>query len=120
MVITGEADLRDVCRELVSIKAKYYQLGVELGLLPGELDAIRVEDPQNVDQKFTDVILRWLRQHYDVARFGGPTWRRLVEAVDSPAGGNNHALAVNIALKHPVKQPGTQYYVSVFLSLIHI
>ena len=113
MVITGEADLRDVCRELVSIKAKYYQLGVELGLLPGELDAIKKEDPQDVDQVFTKVILRWLRQHYDVARFGGPTWRRLVEAVDSPAGGKNHALAVKIALKHPVKHPGMFLYVVV-------
>ena len=110
MVIIGEADLRDVRRELMSIKAKYYQLGVELGLLPGELDAIRVEDPQDVDQAFTKVILRWLRQHYDVVRFGGPTWRRLVEAVDSPAGGINHALAVNIALKHPVKHPGLFLY----------
>ena len=33
--------------------------------------------------------------------------------VDSPAGGNNHALAVNIALKHPVKHPGMFLYVVV-------
>jgi hypothetical protein len=66
LVNTGEADLRDVCRELVSIKAKYYQLGVELGLPPQELDAIRKEDPQDVDQVFTKVILRWLRQEYNI------------------------------------------------------
>lgn len=106
LVNTGEADLCDVCRELVSIKAKYYQLGVKLGLPPQELDAIRKEDPQDVDQVFTKAILRWLRQEYNITRFGIPTWRGLVEAVGSPAGGNNHALAMDIALKHPVEYHG--------------
>lgn len=83
------------------IKAKYYQVGVELGLLPGELDAIQKECPQDIDQAFNKVILTWLRQLYDVARFGPPTWQRLFEAISSPAGGNNHALAMGIARKHP-------------------
>ena len=39
-----------------------------------------------------------------VKRFGKPTWRRLVEAVEDPAGGNNHALALNIAAEHPGMQ----------------
>ena len=32
---------------------------------------------------------------------GKPTWRRLVEAVEDPVGGNNHALAQTIARQHP-------------------
>ena len=83
---------------LVSIKANYYQLGVELGLPAGELDSIRKGHP--ADQAFNEVILRWLRQQYNIARFGCPTWKRLVEAVESPIGGNNPALAVVIAAKH--------------------
>ena len=42
-----------------------------------------------------------------VERFGKPTWRRLVEAVKDPVGGNNHALAQKIAAEHPGMQPYT-------------
>ena len=36
-----------------------------------------------------------------VERFGKPTWRRLVEAVEDHVGGNNRALAQAIAAEHP-------------------
>ena len=36
-----------------------------------------------------------------VERFGEPTWRRLVEAVEDEVGGNNSALAQKIARQHP-------------------
>ena len=36
-----------------------------------------------------------------VEQFGEPTWRRLVKAVENRVGGNNHALARNIAAEHP-------------------
>ena len=36
-----------------------------------------------------------------VKRFGKPTWRRLVEAVEDKVGGNNPALAQKIAGDHP-------------------
>ena len=36
-----------------------------------------------------------------VGKFGKPTWRRLVEAVEDKVGGNNPALAENIAREHP-------------------
>ena len=37
--------------------------------------------------------------------FGKPTWRRLVEVVEDPVGGNDPALAQKIARDHPGK-PG--------------
>ena len=82
------------------IKAGYYQLGIELGLRPGEMEAIQQAHSQNVAQALIQVLLAWLKQLYNVEKYGPPTWRRLVEAVDSPSGGNNHALAVGIASKH--------------------
>ena len=97
----GEEDLRDVCRELVTIRAHHYQLGLELGLPAGELE----EYPQAIDQAFNKVVLKWLRQRYDVTRFGLPTWKRLVEAVKDPVGANNPALAIEIAANHPSKLP---------------
>ena len=38
---------------------------------------------------------------FQVERFGRPTWRRLVEAVEDHVGGNNRALAQTIAAEHP-------------------
>ena len=48
------------------------------------------------------VISKWLRKSgYDHRLYGSPTWRWVVEAVDSPAGGNNPELARRIAAQHP-------------------
>ena len=47
-----------------------------------------------------EVISTWLRQSYDVERHGLPSWRRVVEAVDSGAGGANYVLAKEIASKY--------------------
>ena len=44
-----------------------------------------------------------------VERFGKPTWRRLVEAVEDPVGGNDPALALTIARDHPCT-PGNHVY----------
>ena len=99
---SAEDDFREVYKEVVSISAEYYKLGIGLGLKPGELQAICKSRGQDVDQAFTDVLLAWLRQRYNVAKYGSPTWRMLVKAVDSPAGGNNHALALTISHKHAV------------------
>ena len=99
--ITAEEDFRDVYREVISLKAHYYTFGIELGLPAQELDAIRTAFYQNIDQAFTEVLLVWLRHRYKVEKYGPPTWRRLVEAVDSRAGGNNHALAKAVASKYP-------------------
>ena len=92
----GERDLCHVYRELISIKANYYQLGIVLGLPPGELSSIR-KGAQDIEQAFSEVLVAWLK---NVGVLGPPTWRRLVEAVDSPAGGNHPALAMSIAKKH--------------------
>lgn len=78
----------------------YYQLGVCLNLPSHELNEIRTQSPHNVAQAFSDMMLKWLKQCYNVTKFGPPTWRMLVKAVGSEAGGNNKALAKKIASKH--------------------
>ena len=96
----AEEDFHEVYHELWTIKANYHQLGVMLGLPPGELQTIKLANSQNIAQAFTDVLLTWLRQQYNVQKHGLPTWQRLVEAVDSPCGGSNPALAIRIAENH--------------------
>ena len=72
------------------------------------MEAIQKAFQLDIAQAFTTVLTRWLRHSYDVKKYGPPTWRRLVEAVDSPAGGNNHALAKIIAENHPVMDACSQ------------
>ena len=81
----------------MDLKTCYHELGIELGLPPQELTAIQ---DKTVGNPLSGVLLAWLNQRYDTERYGVPTWRRLVEAVDNPAGGNNHELAKTIASKH--------------------
>ena len=113
-LLAVESDLYDIQQEVVDLKASYYQLGIALCLSSRELDAIRKTFGQDVDQAFTEMLLAWLKHRYDSERFGPPTWRRLVEAVNSPAGGNNHALAKKIANNH---QPGKNYMLWCYVKL---
>ena len=99
--VTDESDWNNVVREVIKLNASYYSFGGALGLLPAELNEIKSTCCQNLKQALNAVILAWLHQNYDTKKYGPPTWRRLVEAVDNPAGGDNHALAKTIASSHP-------------------
>ena len=91
----------DVISELITVKARFYAIGRALGLPMGELNSIR-SSSQDHELQLNDVLYVWLCQKYNVERFGNPTWRKLVEAIDDPAGANDHRLAKTIALRHPV------------------
>ena len=86
--------------EIESLQSVYYPLGQSLRLDIDELKAIRDTSP-NADQALEEVILLWLKKKYNVEKYGPPTWRMLVEAVDRKRGGNNHELAKKIASKYP-------------------
>ena len=86
---------------VISLKAVYYDLGRALRLKAGDLDAIRRDPGCDAKQALNDVLLLWLRQNYPVDKYGLPTWRLLVKAVDNTSGGNDHALAKTIAEKYP-------------------
>jgi hypothetical protein len=103
---TVEDDFREVYREVVSIQPSYYQFGIELGLPLREVDTVQKAFRQDTPQAFTEVLKVFLKHRYSIEKYGPPTWRKLVEAVDSPAGGNNHALAKKIAEHHPVNKGG--------------
>ena len=87
-------------QEVQKLESSYYKFGIGLGLPVQELDKIRRVFPQDIEQAFIEVLKTWLRHCYNTKKHGPPTWRRLVEAVDSPAGGNDHALAKDIASLH--------------------
>ena len=80
----------------------YYNIGIALRLSLSELDSIESSSKQIPRRMLTKVIACWLRhKSYSAEKFGPPTWRMLVKAVDSPTGGNDHTLAQKIAVNHP-------------------
>ena len=96
-----EDDLFEVLENVTHLKACFHQLGIALKLKPKELASVYSQFSQDHKRALTEVLTLWLQQAYNVEKFGVPTWRKLVEAVDSEAGGDNHALAVKIASKYP-------------------
>jgi hypothetical protein len=85
------------------VAARFYPLGGALGLSASTLNKIRNDSPHDSEIALVQVINTWLAQQFNTERFGAPSWRKLVCAVASPAGGNNHLLAKEIAEDHPGK-----------------
>ena len=83
-----------------TVQTLYPQIGRELGLPYSEIEVIKEENGR-IDLCFTAVLRLWLNKKHDVNKYGHPTWRNLVEVVDSPTGGSNHSLAKDIASQHP-------------------
>ena len=96
---TGERDLSDTIRELTDLAAKWRNIGILLGILDSQLDAIQKQG-DSLPDCLRQMLTTWLRRNYAVERFGEPTWVKLVEAVQHPAGGGNLSLATEIARRH--------------------
>ena len=95
---TAEDDMQDVYRAVLDLAGKWCHMCCALGFKPAVAETIAAcIDPE---QCLREVIVRWLRKTYDVDRHGPPTWRTLVKAVSDKAGGNNPALAEEIAKEH--------------------
>ena len=100
--ILDEDNLFEVMDEISSLDSRYYDIGMGLRLNLSELDSIEESFHRNPRRALTRVVVAWLQKKYNVQKFGPPTWRMLVKAVDRPAGGNDHNLAKKIAANHPV------------------
>ena len=107
--------------EVLDIKEMWFALGRSLRLRNDDLSAIRRKFPNESDcdaeQAFNDVLVLWLRKEYNVDRFGPPTWRMLVEAIDKKSGGNNHEVAKQIALNHQTGIESYIHYYNISLSM---
>ena len=95
-LIAEKDDFHDIYDATNTLKAKYHQFGIHLGLPPHELEIIQKQFPHDFSQAFTQVLLLWLRKNYNVERYGPPTWQALVKAVEH----ENRALANKIAAKY--------------------
>ena len=93
-------DLIDVKRELLDVAHNWNGVGMVLGLKPALLSRIQADHPGDVKECLTEALTEWLNKSYNVSCFVPPSWKLVVAAVADPAGGNDHALAERIALKH--------------------
>ena len=95
--------MTDILEAVLPIKSAYFALGRSLRLQPADLRSIQAAHPSESDteQALSDTLELWLQKKYNAERFGPPTWRMLVEAIDRKTGGNNHELAKEIASNHP-------------------
>ena len=100
-VFADSGNLFDIMMVLSPVESRYYHIGMGLRLNVEFLDDIEDKFGSDPCRALRKVVSAWLQQEYDVARFGLPTWRTLVEVIDNRAGGNDHQLAEKIALEHP-------------------
>ena len=86
---------------VATLAANYYDLGQALKVRGGELKIIKNNHQGDLKTALQEVIIQWLKQNYNVPKFGEPTWRMLVKAVAQRSGGGDGALARRIAKNHP-------------------
>ena len=98
--ISENDDLSEVLTAVHPINSKWSIVCCYLGLESSSLDAIEKNHRGDVKQCFIEGLKYWLQQSYNTEKHGAPTWRKLVKAIDHPAGGENHALALEIAKKY--------------------
>ena len=70
-------ELWSVTNELFSVVAKWYCIGVQLGVDPAKLEEIE-NNHQTADRRFSEVIKFWLRGNTRVAA----SWESLVEVLE--------------------------------------
>ena len=96
----GVSAHRTVYSAISSLSERWRQLSTMLGLEDSLLSRIEKDYPGDVERCLLESIKHWLQCNYDIEKHQPPSWRSLVAAVDHSAGGQNHALAIEIANNH--------------------
>ena len=71
-------DLASVLTAVWEGRAKWYYIGLELGLTTGTLNAIQKDNPHDTGMCFTNTLETWLRQSEH------PSWSDLAKSLRSP------------------------------------
>ena len=68
-----------ILRELLSkVSADWEDIGLVLGLGPGQVDIIKTDNPSDCQKCFREMIKVWFKQQVDPP----PSWSALIEALD--------------------------------------
>ena len=93
-----EKDLAFVLEAAWDGRAKWYNIGLQLGLVAGTVDAIRQTNNNHTDECFTTVLKEWLRRG-DLQ----PSWTSLARSLRARSVGLGH-LAEQLPYTHPSNQ----------------
>ena len=85
-----------VVKQEIGEFAKWYDLGLHLGLSPDSLDVIK-QDEHLTEDRVRAVLLKWLRKEYNEEQYGSPSWNTLADAI-KPI---NRAMFLTIKDRHP-------------------
>ena len=66
LLLAGDGDLRDVRSAVDNLAGRWQDLGISLGLDPGDLDAILSDNPHSSSDCLRETLKLWLRQSYEV------------------------------------------------------
>jgi 3-methyladenine DNA glycosylase AlkD len=75
--------MKDVLDAVESLSSQWSFLSLNLGVKQSSLDTIEHNHPGDAKTCLYKALGEWLRQNYDHQRHGGPSWRRLAEALQT-------------------------------------
>ena len=85
----------EVEEALQCLHSRRREVGIQLHIWNCDVESVYAQHMEPAWEMGTIVAL-FLRRNYNVAKFGPPTWKAIVEAVEKPAGGTNVAQAERI------------------------
>ena len=65
-LLVGEDDLHNARSTVVGLAGRWKDLGISLGLHPGDLDTILSANPHSPSSCLRDMLVLWLKQSYNV------------------------------------------------------
>ena len=99
-VLLGEDDFSQVIDAVSQLSDKWPELCHALGMPLSMLSSIRKDHAGDNTSCLHEGLSYWLLGKHSSEKNGPPTWKKLVDAVDSISGGAYHDLALKIAKDH--------------------
>ena len=93
---SDECSLRTILDSISTVTAKWFNLGVALGLSSDTLKTIESDPPKDTHRCLTEMLIAWLQMKDN----SQPSWQSLASALRSPFVDKNE-IAVMIAAEHP-------------------
>lgn len=79
--LDADDDWTDVVEALDRLKSEWKQVGMKLRINASKLSEIEGNNPRNIGECMSQMLLEWLNKNYNTSRFGDPSWRLLADAV---------------------------------------
>ena len=71
---------------LQCLHSRWREVGIQLHIRSHHVDSVSYLEPARA---MGSIVTLFLHRNYNVARFGPPTWKAIMEAVEKPCGGAN-------------------------------